>query len=181
MNKYVEDCPCGNTFPHSEKNYLGAYRWVCDKCKFATKWFYEREKARRSWNRRIRYKQNKKQKGVSMNDRFNFRCFDTDIQKFIVGFRLCDHYKWPNGIIEQCTGLKDKNGRLIYEGDIVCWTRAQTDGDVDSICPIVFDNDMCSFGPLLNGHSLWMPHQTDLRMEVLGNIHENPELLEAKK
>lgn len=83
-----------------------------------------------------------------------------------------------NNNIEQCTGLKDKNCRLIYEGDIVCWTRAQTDGDVDSICPIVFDNDMCSFGPLLNGHSLWMPHQTDLRMEVLGNIHENPELLE---
>jgi uncharacterized phage protein (TIGR01671 family) len=123
-----------------------------------------------------------------MNDRFRFRAWnvcddelkggmlydvqnETDFDYFLESKKL---------VVEQCTGLKDKNGRLIYEGDIVCWTRAQTDGDVDSICPIVFDNDMCSFGPLLNGHSLWMPHQTDSRMKVLGNIHENPELLEDK-
>lgn len=121
-----------------------------------------------------------------MNDRFRFRVWGISRKKFEnkkavedarIGFlpKVSSNY-----VVEQCTGLKDKNGRLIYEGDIVCWTRAQTDGDVDSICPIVFDNDMCSFGPLLNGHSLWMPHQTDLRMKVLGNIHENPELLEGK-
>lgn len=121
-----------------------------------------------------------------MNDRFRFRVWGISRKKFEnkkavedarIGFlpKVSSNY-----VVEQCTGLKDKNGRLIYEGDIVCWTRAQTDGDVDSICPIVFDNDMCSFGPLLNGHSLWMPHQTDLRMKVVGNIHENPELLEGK-
>lgn len=121
-------------------------------------------------------------------DRFRFRIPITNLYGQFDRFIFCDVYHEPIHFIgsaifltpEQCTGLKDKNGRLIYEGDIVCWTRAQTDGDVDSICPIVFDNDMCSFGPLLNGHSLWMPHQTDLRMEVLGNIHENPELLENK-
>lgn len=120
-----------------------------------------------------------------MNDRFRFRawdkrtktCFDNAMIETLAPISTWVKNGW---VVEQCTGLKDKNGTLIYEGDIVCWTRAQTDGEVDSICPIVFDNDMCSFGPLLNGHSLWMPHQTDLRMEVLGNIHENPELLEDK-
>lgn len=121
-----------------------------------------------------------------MNDRFKFRAWDERTKIYFYNAMietLAPISVWlKNGwVVEQCTGLKDKNGRLIYEGDIVCWTRAQTDGDVDSICPIVFDNDMCSFGPLLNGHSLWMPHQTELRMEVLGNIHENPELLEDKK
>lgn len=117
-----------------------------------------------------------------MNDRFTFRAWDKDIKRYWEpgNFELRRACKDKSLIIEQCTGIKDRNGRLIYEGDIVCWTRAQTDGDVDSICPIVFDNDMCSFGPLLNGHSLWMPHQTDLRMKVVGNIHENPELLEDK-
>ena len=117
-----------------------------------------------------------------MNDRFCFRAWDKSINVLLEPgtFDLVRGFHNPSFIVEQCTGLKDKNGRLIYEGDIVCWTRAQTDGDVDSICLIVFDNDMCSFGPLLNGHSLWMPHQTDLRMKVVGNIHENPELLEDK-
>ena len=121
-----------------------------------------------------------------MNDRFRFRAWNIIVNRYeYFDFHSLakmdyDKIQWHILKFEQCTGLKDKNGRLIYEGDIVCWTRAQTDGDVDSICPIVFDNDMCSFGPLLNGHSLWMPHQTDLRMEVLGNIHENPELLEDK-
>ena len=124
-----------------------------------------------------------------MNDRFRFRIpMYSKYEERFTQFIYTDVYHEPLGFIgsaifktpEQCTGLKDKNGRLIYEGDIVCWTRAQTNGDVDSICPIVFDNDMCSFGPLLNGHSLWMPHQTDLRMKVVGNIHENPELLEDK-
>lgn len=121
-----------------------------------------------------------------MNDRFRFRVWGISHKKFEnkktvedakIGFlpKVSSNY-----IVEQCTGLKDKNGRLIYEGDIVCWTRAQTDRDVDNICPIVFDKDMCSFGPLLNGNSLWMPHQTDLRMKVIGNIHETPELLEDK-
>lgn len=123
-----------------------------------------------------------------MNDRFTFRFFNTETKKYMpeqyvdeTSVFLLARLGGHKYTFEQCTGLKDKNGRLIYEGDIVCWTRAQTDGDVDSICPIVFDNDMCSFGPLLNGHSLWMPHQTDLRMEVLGNIHEKPELLEECK
>lgn len=132
-----------------------------------------------------------------MNDRLRFRAFHKPTKRMFEVYCFTDEHVFENTldgvgtsptnpaniedcILEQCTGLKDKTGRLIYEGDIVCWTRAQTDGDVDSICPIVFDNDMCSFGPLLNGHSLWMPHQTDLRMKVLGNIHENPELLEDK-
>lgn len=64
MNKYVEDCPCGNPYPHGVE-FAGRYQFVCDKCGRKTKWFYERNNARYSWNRKIRYKRNK-EKGVGM-------------------------------------------------------------------------------------------------------------------
>lgn len=116
-----------------------------------------------------------------MNDRFRFRCFDKDIQKFIVGFRLCDHYKWPNGIIEQCTGLKDKNGNLIYEGDIVIipddWEEyGFLAGEVREV---YFEEGGFRLKPKkyrkCRGH--WLEDTKDF--EVIGNIHENPELLES--
>lgn len=62
MNKYVEDCPCGNHYPHGVE-FAGRYQFVCDKCGRKTKWFYERNNARYSWNRKIRYKRNK-EKGI---------------------------------------------------------------------------------------------------------------------
>ena len=112
-----------------------------------------------------------------MNDRFNFRCFDTDIQKFIVGFRLCDHYKWPNGIIEQCTGLKDENGQLIYEGDILFHPYFEK-GMV-----VRFNKLHLYFGmQAVHNPLIWMPlfPGVDGVFRIIGNIHEKPKLLEDK-
>ena len=65
-----------------------------------------------------------------MNDRFKFRVWDKYIQSYIKE-NLGEEYVWieddgqlgaginDSCILEQCTGLKDKNGNLIYEGDIV--------------------------------------------------------------
>ncbi|MBQ6409780.1 hypothetical protein IJI18_00790 [Candidatus Saccharibacteria bacterium] len=116
-----------------------------------------------------------------MNDRFRFRCFDTDIQKFIVGFRLCDHYKWPNGIIEQCTGLKDKNGNLIYEGDIVKATFKYTGSNIENLCfAVAFSDGAFGYFDELGRFGLLANLGTGVMFNVVGNIHENPELLEDK-
>lgn len=78
-------------------------------------------------------------------------------------------------IIEFGTGLKDKNGKEIYEGDII------TDKDsCDEICiaKVIFDETNAQFVCEAIGKSNCWPFE-DARgdvFEVIGNIHENPEL-----
>ena len=76
----------------------------------------------------------------------------------------------------QCTGLKDKNGTLIYMGDIV------KDDATNSIykvgekkCAIYLENDEY----IGYFHELSMAF-AEKRLEVIGNIYENPELLEVE-
>lgn len=77
-------------------------------------------------------------------------------------------------IAEQFTGLKDKNKREIYEGDIFDFGGPEVE-DVVSVLWIGSEAAWgLSDGMLLSDYDL-------NEAEVIGNIHENPELLEAGK
>nr|DAR78274.1 MAG TPA: YopX protein [Bacteriophage sp.] len=79
-------------------------------------------------------------------------------------------------IIEQSTGLKDKNGTEIYEGDVI---KVERDGTIYRVEWIY-----SGFGlePRYNSPFYPILGNVELRerIEVIGNIHENPELLEEK-
>ena len=100
------------------------------------------------------------------------RCEMTDITlNFYVDRQCCSLSEM---VFQQYTGLVDKNGVEIYEGDIVQGKFFDTDymGDVLVTCPVNWVDESACFNI---GNRYW----TRSSIKVVGNIFENPELLES--
>ena len=78
--------------------------------------------------------------------------------------------RFDNYVIQQYTGLKDKNGKEIYEGDILSYKGMHRVGNGVSI--VSFDDGSFMIDEDFADKNWAVEH------EVIGNIFENPELLE---
>ena len=81
--------------------------------------------------------------------------------------------------VGEYTGLLDKNDKKIFEGDIL---RATYDGDAERIYEVIFYNGGYKMRTkdceTMYDYSI---HDDHPEFEVIGNIYDNPELLEGKQ
>ena len=80
--------------------------------------------------------------------------------------------------VGECTGLRDKNGKLIFEGDIVLF---KWDEEYDYCHFIEFVDGEFLATPALSLENLWSIRicGENEKFTVIGNIHDNPELLKG--
>ncbi len=142
-----------------------------------------------------------------MNDRFKFRVFCLERQEMLYPCRV-DFFgnglrvylvnsildnagdSWTfertflanEVIIMQCTGLKDSEGKLIYEGDILSYRQFWWDeDDKDKIIEVKFGEfQSCGCCSTVGGvgFDLGIDFDKDDTLKIIGNIYLNKDLLD---
>lgn len=127
-----------------------------------------------------------------------FRGKSVDNGEWVEGYYVCDttgknthHYIFPENTCEgvvvipetvgQYTELKDKSGKKIFEDDIVK-VKYYNDGErIKQITVVTYDHETGGYSPFNwdyacdgCGFNLFI-----IEVEIIGNMHDNPELLEG--
>ena len=86
-----------------------------------------------------------------------------------------DRYHVDPETVGQYTGLKDKNGKPIFEGDIIAISNEHMTRFNSLIIEVVWDDYVCGFAPF--EYDDFRVHINECGCRVIGNIYDNPKLL----
>ena len=117
-----------------------------------------------------------KQKGNGM-----WLCGDlrqwSETRKGICDYALKHTIEVDSATVGQYTGMTDKNGKRIFEGDILHFDYTGKHLGVEGAAPVIFENG--KFGVKWGWHKdfVCLDGFANTTMEIVGNIHDNPELL----
>ena len=128
-----------------------------------------------------------------MKRQIKFRWWDEDEKVMVNDIAIHPEYSWlvladndamaessyKNGVLMQYTGLLDKNGKEIYEGDILQFLDHSGDTDTLANRVVVFAGG--AFGVLTK--KIWLglfQLLNELKCEVIGNVYQDSHLLVSK-
>lgn len=140
-----------------------------DRFKFRA-WYYDKDDENDSDNNKMFY-----------NAQDTYDCLGGNPPLIASSFGdIIDDERW---VVEQCTGLKDKNGDLIYEGDIIVKSDVSAIGySRTRACKVHWHNDWLSWAITTQyGDTYELSEFEPQQYEIIGNIHENADLLENEE
>ena len=133
-----------------------------------------------------------------MNDRFRFRAWDTDVNEMyhdINSYDMAEMLADSELIPMQCTGLKDKNGKLIFERDVAkALSKPDREGCFSEwLGEIVYNTENCQFQFKVEKYKFMGEGSLNTypchyyidfieidNIEIIGNIYENKDLLKCE-
>ena len=124
--------------------------------------------------REILFRGKRKDNGEWIEGYYNYATDGYNLELHLISDKITGiHTEVIPETVGQYTGMTDKNGKKIFEGDAVWFSEEKERGVV------YFDNSCSRFAVRFDTFDAAFDHLYSNELEIIGNVHDNPELTEG--